>query len=264
MDDLNFINQAENNNKDKFISTWNIKKQNKEITKIHEEAIKQKSKEEVQSEIMSYFIQNPENNITIGMSITKDPIDWYEIIDFWNAKDEDDNLNQLFNWAIKTKVIGLKLKADETWEQWEEFSKELVIDRKTNKKWMLLIWKKWFNIDQVDFEDITKYDVPYETYFVYKEEWQTYVRLIKNELANVQLKSKDWKVSWEMEFPTDWLKGMTPEIFQQLQEQLVGTLKSAKNNWTLDITIDMLLSQMPVPEETKSFLKNEFYTLAES
>lgn len=232
-----------------------------EELKIKEE--KQKSKEEVQVEIMSYFIQNPENNITLGMNISKDSETGCEVIDFWNAQHEDEKLNNTFSPYATKRIWWVKLIANETWNEGEEFSKELVIDRKTAKKWMLLVWKKWFNIEQVDFEDITKYDVPYETYFVYKDNWQAYIRLIKNEKMTFQFKTLDSDLSWKIHIWMDELKNINPELLQQAQEQLITTLKDAKNKWTLDSTINMLLSQMPVPEEAKNTMKNEFYKMAQ-
>lgn len=243
-------------------SSETIEEQNKNISTLREHELRLQSKETIQAEIMSYFIQNPDENITMGMHISKDPKDGCEIVDFWNAQYEDENLNSLFNWTLWKIVWWLKIKANETWEKNEEFSKELVIDRKTDIKWMLFVWKKWFNIGQIEFNDITKYEVPYETYFAYRKNWKTYIKIIKNESINTQFKSKDWNISWKMKFWTDWLKWLTSEMIQEFQSQLIDSLKVAKINWTLDETINMLLDQMSVANEMKEFLRTELYSLS--
>lgn len=264
MNDLNSAEQADTNNEQAVVTSWNIQDNNQNIEEVQEKANLQKSKEEVQAEIMSYFIQNPENNITLGMNISKEAETWYEVIDFWDAKHEDEKLNNVFSAYGTQRIWWVKLISNETLEKWEEFSKELVIDRKTDKKGILLVGKKGFNIEQVDFEDVTKYDVPYETYFVYKEDWQTYIRLIKNKEVIYQFKTRDSDLSWKMNIEIDDLKNINPDMLQQVQEQLQTTLKAAKNSWTLDMTIDMLLSQMPLAKEMLWQMRAELYNMANS
>ena len=124
-------------------STVNFEEQGKKIDELKNEWEVQKWKDLVQAEIMSHFIQNPNDNVMMSMKISKDPEDLCEMVDFEDAQYEDKNLNMLFNWWIGQKLWWITIKADETWEKWEEFTKELVIDRKTDSKWMLFIWKKW-------------------------------------------------------------------------------------------------------------------------
>lgn len=239
-----------------------VKNQNTKITELKEQEELQKSKEQIQAEIMSYFIQHPEDNITLWMNVSRDPNDACEVIDFWDAKFEDENLNKPFEWGV-VKLTWLRLKADGTGEKWEVFTKELVIDRKTDQRWMLFIWKGWMKVEEVDFDDITTCDVPYETYFAYKNGWTTFIRLIKNESKKAYLKSSDWSFE-EIESWIEWLRGLTPEVAKQLQEQLATTLKEAKSYWRLDMTINMLLSQMPVSEEMKTTLRGELYKIAQN
>lgn len=261
VDNLNSSNN-EDNNKEVVLSTENIVKQNKKISNLREKSNKKEKKESIQAEIMSYFIQNPENNVTIWMMISKDTEDWCEVIDFWDAQYEDESLNNLFDWSLWKRIWWLQIKADETWEKEETFEKELVIDRKTDTKWMLFVWKKWFKIEQIEFDDITKYDTPYETYFAYNKNWKTYVKALKNEYIKASFQDKNWNNSWKVKFWTDWLKNLNPEIIKQMKDELLDSLKEAKNSWTLDATITTLLAQMPVPEEMKSALKKELYELA--
>lgn len=181
-----------NNNFLKIESSQNIEARSLKISELNKEEEKQKSKEQVQAEIMSHFIQNPDENILMSMVISKDPEDGCEIVEFIDWEYEDKKMNDLFNWPFWIKVWWITIKADETWERWEEFSKELVIDRKTNTKWMLFIWKKWLKLEKFDFEDISKFEASFETYFVYKKEWKTLVKIIKNEIAEVNFRTTGW------------------------------------------------------------------------
>lgn len=245
-------------------SSHQVKWTNAKIDELKAQEEVQKSKEQIQAEIMSYFIQHPDENILLSMHISKNPENLCEVIDFWDAEYEDENLRKLFNWAILQKFWWLKIEANETWEQWEEFAKELVIDRASNIKGILLVWKKWFKIEKVDFEDISKYVTPYETYFVYKKEGKTYIKILKSENINVDFKIKDSDISWKMNFWMDWLDELNPELLQKQQAELMELVKEAKQNWNLDDIIEIISSQMQMPEEMKNTFKAELYKMAQN
>ncbi|MCX6076761.1 MAG: hypothetical protein NTW78_07725 [Campylobacterales bacterium] len=71
-----------NNNFLKIESSQNIEARSLKISELNKEEEKQKSKEQVQAEIMSHFIQNPDENILMSMVISKDPEDGCEIVEF--------------------------------------------------------------------------------------------------------------------------------------------------------------------------------------
>lgn len=264
INNLNSTDVVDNNSSKVTANTQNIEEQSLKISELNKEEEKQKSKEQVQAEIMSHFIQNPDENILMSMVISKDLEDGCEIVEFIDWEYEDEKMNDLFNWPFWIKVWWITIKADETWEKWEEFSKELVIDRKTNTKWILFIWKKWLKLEKFDFEDISKFEASFETYFVYKKEWKTLVKIIKNEIAKVNFRTTDWQSSDDIIFKQELLDKLTPEMIQQSQEGIMKLLKDAKQNWTLDMVVEMLSNQMPIREEMKKDLEEELYTLANS
>lgn len=222
----------------------------------------QKSKEQIQAEIMSYFIQHPDENILLSINISRNPENWCEVVDFWNAEFENETLSKLFDTSVIKKLWGIKIEANETWEKWEEFVKELVINRKTNTKWILLVWKKWYKIEKIDFEDVSKYYTPYETYFAYKKEGKLYIKAIKNEHIDAEFITKDSNVFGKINW-IDWLaKMMTLEKIQDL-EGIIKTLQEAKQNWYLDEVINFVINDIQVPEETKQLLRDELYRIAQ-
>ena len=224
----------------------------------------QKSKEQIQTEIMSYFIQHPDESPLMSMKISKDPEDLCEIINFQDAEYEDKNLNMLFNWWFGQQVWWITIKADETWEKWEEFAKELIIDRASNAKWMLFVWKKWFKIEKVDFEDINKYETQYETYFVYKKNGKTYIKIIKTQNIDVDFRVKDSDIVWQMNFWSNGLDNLNLDLLLQQQEELMKLLQEAKQNWNLDEVIEIILSQTQVSEQIKNTFKAELYKMAQN
>lgn len=238
-------------------------KRDADIKRLNEDIERKWNKDRTQAEIMSYFIQNPDENILISMIISKDTEDGCEIIDFWDAKHENDELNKLLDWVLWQVVWWVKIKADETWEKWEQFSKELAIDRKSNTRWILLVWKKWFKIDEVDFEDISQYKTPYEAYFAYKKDWKTYIKTIKNEYIKTKFIIKDVNLSWKMDFSVDMLDWMTREMLESQKKELMKLLKEAKENWTLHESIEELLAQIQIPDDAKSIFKEQLYALSE-
>ena len=245
-------------------STVNFEEQGKKIDELKNEWEVQKWKDLVQAEIMSHFIQNPNDNVMMSMKISKDPEDLCEMVDFEDAQYEDKNLNMLFNWWIGQKLWWITIKADETWEKWEEFTKELVIDRKTDSKWMLFIWKKWLKLEKVDFEDISKFESQFESYYVYRKEWQTYVSIIKNEITNIDFRDKNSTFSNKAEFKQDDLENLNVDEIQEAQKELIKAIKEQKENNTLDVFLDVLIKQMQIPENAQKAFKDELIRLAES
>ena len=248
----------------KNTSDVNLEEQGKKIDELKNEWEVQKWKDLVQAEIMSHFIQNPNDNVMMSMRISKDPEDLCEMVDFEDAQYEDKNLNMLFNWWIGQKLWWITIKADETWEKWEEFTKELVIDRKTDSKWMLFIWKKWFKLEKVDFEDISKFESQFESYYVYRKEWNTYIKIIKNEIATVNVVNRDSDIKHEINFKQDDLEKINVDEIFEAQEELVKALKEQKENNTLDIFLEVIIKQMQIPEDAKNVVKEELRKLAES
>lgn len=239
-------------------SSENIEKQNFDLDNLAEEANKQRLKDKTQAEIMSYFIQNPDENILMSMKISKDPENAYEIIEFQEAKVNDNKFDDLaFSWLFK-KWLGLvKLKADGTWEKWEEFSKELVVDRKTGAKWILFVWKKWFKIDEVEFEDITKYETPYETYFAFNKNWTTFIQPIKNNDFNLKILDKD-NPSFQLNIGLD---NLSSDTFKKAEKDLIFVLEEAKKRWALEDVINEMLSWEDIPEKIREKLKNDLYEM---
>ena len=62
---------VDNNSFKGTANTENIEEQSLKISELNKEEEKQKSKEQVQAEIMSYFIQYPNENILLSMNISK-------------------------------------------------------------------------------------------------------------------------------------------------------------------------------------------------
>lgn len=247
----------------KNTSDVNAEVQDKKIDELKNEWEVQKRKDLVQVEIMSYFIQNPNDNVMMLMKISKDPEDLCEMVDFEDAQYEDKNLNMLFNWWIGQKLWWIKIKADETWEKWEEFTKELVIDRKTDSKWMLFIWKKWFKVEKADFEDISKFESQFESYYVYRKEWNTYIKIIKNEIAKVDLIDKHSNFSAKVNFKQNDLENLNAEEIIKAQEEVKALLKERKEKNTLDSVLDVIVEKLQIPENAQNIIKDELRKLAE-
>lgn len=150
--------------------------QNSEIQKLQKEAEEQKSKEQIQADIMSYFIKNPENDISTSISLSNQ--DGYEIVTIW--------------WDIRP-VITLEASED-----FKNFTKEYVIDKKTNSKWVLFIWKEWFILENVVFDDISMFDIPYKTYFLYKENWTIKIKLIKYDKNKIYFETENLEKAQEL------------------------------------------------------------------
>lgn len=240
-------------------SDVNLEEQGKKIDELKNKWEVQKWKDLVQAEIMSHFIQNPDDNVMMSMKISKDSEKQFEIVEFENIKFQNENLSKLF---INNHLFSIK--ADETWEKWEEFTKELVIDRKTDTKWMLFIWKKWLKLEKVDFEDISKFESQFESYYVYRKEWQTYVNIIKNEIANIDFRDKNSTFSNKAEFKQDDLENLNVDEIQEAQKELIKAIKEQKENNTLDVFLDVLIKQMQIPKNAQKAFKDELIRLAES
>lgn len=142
--------------------------------------------------------QNPYTKLWLGLKVN---LEEYEISKYWKENPEEDIRNYIKSFLYEEENAEILEFADAEWEEnifnqifkknsdWKlliksyknnEFSKKIVIDKKTSKIWILLISKKWIEIKDSIFENIINIDTPYETYFAYRQNWKTYIRFVKN------------------------------------------------------------------------------------
>lgn len=218
------------------------------------ESDKQKLKDQAQARIMSHFIQHPDENVLMSMKISRDTEKNYEIIEFQGAQFDDTNLDSLsFSWLFKKWLGLIRLKADGTWDIWEEFTKELAIDKKTNTMWMLFVWKKWLKINKVEFDDIAQYETPYETYFAYNKNWITFIKPIKNSEFNLKLIDKD-NPFLQLNIGLDKL---SLDGVEKAEKDLMFVLKEAMESWLFEEVLREVFSWADIPENIKDKLKED-------
>jgi len=253
---INSINEKESKNKITFSEEKvsekeneeieKIKQENKEIEKIKQEKEKQEEKMSKQAEIMKYFYEHPDENILLDIQSWRDS-NGNEVIRLVNVKIN----NPEFMW-FKNNIKELKIRGDNDWK----VTKELVIDKRTWKRWILLINKKDFKLDKVEFEDIRKIDFPYETHFVYKENWQVFVEFIKE--GNIKLNFNDKNMEMEIDGMNIHDIKQMGEDYNLFIEKLKDQLKKAKEEWKLEEYIDNIYEHYLsiVPDEFKQFVRS--------
>lgn len=170
IEQVNFAQNNLNNGN----SNISLEEQNIKIEEIKNRWEMLKWKDLVQAEIISYFIKNPNENIS-------DFIQFPE-----NNKIEENKLQEIvfMEWKYENEIFDWNFWDDNLWLKitFKEYTKELVIDRETNTKWMLFIWKDWFKLNKYDFDDVSKFKSKFDSYYAYRKEWKTYVKIIKKNI----------------------------------------------------------------------------------
>lgn len=148
----------------------NISKQSYKIDELRKQEAIQRYREQIQAEIMSCFIQYPDENILNYISFSKNN---------WKNQDWSEEFF-IASWILKNQNLDLIVNEKGIKIKWDKFAKSLVIDRHSDMKWMLIVWESWYSIDKIDFENIADYnEFPNKTYFVYMKNWTPYIKTLK-------------------------------------------------------------------------------------
>lgn len=170
IEQVNFVQNNLNNGN----SNISLEEQNIKIEEIKNRWEMLKWKDLVQAEIISYFIKNPNENISDFIQFSE------------NNKIEENKLQEIvfMEWKYENEIFDWNFWDDNLWLKitFKEYTKELVIDRETNTKWMLFIWKDWFKLNKYDFDDVSKFKSKFDSYYAYRKEWKTYVKIIKKNI----------------------------------------------------------------------------------
>lgn len=170
IEEVNFVQNNLNNGN----SNISLEEQNIKIEEIRNRWEMLKWKDLVQAEIISYFIKNPNENISDFIQFSE------------NNKIEENKLQEIvfMEWKYENEIFDWNFWDDNLWLKitFKEYTKELVIDRETNTKWMLFIWKDWFKLNKYDFDDVSKFKSKFDSYYAYRKEWKTYVKIIKKNI----------------------------------------------------------------------------------
>lgn len=173
LNNSDFIEQV-NSIKNNLDSNIRREEQTKKIDELKKGWEVQKLKDFVQAEIISYFIKNPNENISDFIQFSE------------NNKIEENKLQEIvfMEWKYENEIFDWNFWDDNLWLKitFKEYTKELVIDRETNTKWMLFIWKDWFKLNKYDFDDVSKFKSKFDSYYAYRKEWKTYVKIIKKNI----------------------------------------------------------------------------------
>lgn len=140
--------------------------------------------------------QNPYDQLWVSLKID---LEEYEILKFFKENPDDDVRSfihsSIYGWKNAEKILLidgkwenkyfdlLNREEDIVWPKADpnnNFSRKLVWDKKTDKRWLLLISKWWLTLKDSIFEDISNIDTNYWIYFIYREAWKTLIRFVKN------------------------------------------------------------------------------------
>lgn len=151
-------------------SEMNIEEGTQKMNKLRQEENRNQSKDRIQAEIVKYFMFHENEDIRLFIDIIEH--NWYEKIKLWYCFIEEfvdwekfKKLSWSYNWEIKA-----------TDEQGRKFTKALVIDKATDTRW-LLVTSGNVTIEQNEYEDISKFNFPVETFFLYREDWKNRINV---------------------------------------------------------------------------------------
>lgn len=139
-----------------------MKNNNLEEDEFRKREILQENKEQIKSQIMSYFIKNPSLDIFEYINILEE-----KEIRILSANRIEyrlwEQLPFVYKWDIRLVAESNK------------FNQELVIDKLTNNMWLLIC--EWYDIKDFEYDDISKIKFLSTTAFIYRENWKTFVKI---------------------------------------------------------------------------------------
>lgn len=170
INDLNSTDIVDNNSSIVTANTQNIEEQSLKISELNKEEAIKKSKDQILADIEKYFIFHENEDIRLFIDIIEH--NWYEEIKLWYCF-----IEEFVDWEKLKKIswsYNWKIKATD--EQGNKFTKALVIDKATNTRWLLVTSGK-ITIEQNEYEDISKFHFPVETFFLYREDWKNRINI---------------------------------------------------------------------------------------
>ena len=135
--------------------------------KTQEEA--QKSKDWIKAEIVKYFMLHEDKDVMHFIEINSN--NWYEEINLLNC-----SIEIFVDWKSIGKEDDYDLEMKSTDESGGKFTKTLAIDKATDIRG-ILITGGTVNIEEIEYEDISKFHFPVETLFIYREDWKNHAKV---------------------------------------------------------------------------------------
>lgn len=160
-----FIIFMEKEKKDDIFAVADLKEQ---------EAIQQ-AKELIKMKIIWHFCKNPDEDILSNIDIYDANRNRNEKINLWYCFRQ-----KIVDWKeLPELTLSSKFEIKATDEEGGKFTKKLVIDKKTNTRW-ILITSGLVDIDEIEYEDISMINFPTETFFIYREDWKNYAKIFNS------------------------------------------------------------------------------------
>lgn len=150
-------------------SEMNIEEGTQKMNKLRQEENRNQSKDRIQAEIVKYFMLHEDKDIMNFLEISTN--NWYEEINLLNC-----SIEIFVDWKSIGKENNYDLEMKSTDENGGKFTKILVIDKATGIRWILVTgWTE--NIEEIEYEDMSKFHFPAETLFIYRNNWKNHIKL---------------------------------------------------------------------------------------
>lgn len=145
---------------------------NNAITDLKEQEAIQQAKELIKLKIINYFFKHPDEDIVSNIDIYDANKNRNEKINLWHCFRQ-----KIVDWKeLPELTVSSKFEIEATDEEGGQFTKKLVIDKKTNTRW-ILITSGLVDIDEIEYEDISMINFPRGTFFIYREDWKNYAKI---------------------------------------------------------------------------------------
>ena len=149
-------------------SEMNIEDETQKMNKLRQEENINQSKDRIQAEIVKYFMLHEDKDIMNFLEINTN--NWYEEINLLNC-----SIEIFVDWESIGKENNYDLEMKST-DKNGKFTKTLVIDKATDIRGILVTgWTE--NIDEIAYEDMSKFHFPAETLFIYRNDWKNHIKL---------------------------------------------------------------------------------------
>lgn len=149
-------------------SEMNIEDETQKMNKLRQEENINQSKDRIQAEIVKYFMLHEDKDIMNFLEINTN--NWYEEINLLNC-----SIEIFVDWESIGKENNYDLEMKST-DKNGKFTKTLVIDKATDIRGILVTgWTE--NIDEIEYEDMSKFHFPAETLFIYRNDWKNHIKL---------------------------------------------------------------------------------------
>lgn len=167
----NWLSESHNiaHEKANALSSWSIDKINNAIADLKSKAEAQKSKDWIKAEIVKYFMLHEDKDVMHFIEINSN--NWYEEINLLNC-----SIEIFVDWKSIGKEDDYDLEMKSTDESGGKFTKTLAIDKATDIRG-ILITGGTVNIEEIEYEDISKFHFPVETLFIYRKDWKNYAKV---------------------------------------------------------------------------------------